>query len=402
MSIFNKVGRFCFSGICLAGFYYAIHSISKLSGLALIALPGASLILLLLAVRSSLFAFSRSAQLRTWLNRICLSAASVLFAITLSEIVLKLLNPVLSRPDASQSVLMPKAWEKRVVQIPGAKYSYYWQGALHIHNDEGFRTKGAYTMEPESFRVLVLGDSLTYGYGVAEDKAYPSIIQNELSRSTRAKVYNLGRSGYQSEDILRTGRHWLSVLHPHLVIYGICLNDFLPSRVSQYKSNRRYEIPIPHWIKTRFMRETLLGAALTRGYDQLLLNIGLRNDFFEDILSNFKGYQTRFRNDLKALNQVAKGETGAPIIVVVLNQYPRDPRGRRISQIAESAAAEAGMQVVPTNGYYSYYSTHPIPLIVSKWEDHPNFIAHEAFADLLLPVIKKQPVFIEYKTRHPR
>ena len=61
------------------------------------------------------------------------------------------------------------------------------------------------------------------------------------------EVLNLGVSGNQSEDVLGVLQRFLPELRPDLVIYGVCLNDFLPSNVGEYQSTA-YGLPLPAWL----------------------------------------------------------------------------------------------------------------------------------------------------------
>jgi hypothetical protein len=68
---------------------------------------------------------------------------------------------------------MPPEWERREAQVPGASLAVYWQGVLHVYNSDWMRMIGSPPPKnPSSFRVLVLGDSLTYGDGIEERFTY--------------------------------------------------------------------------------------------------------------------------------------------------------------------------------------------------------------------------------------
>jgi hypothetical protein len=123
-----------------------------------------------------------------------------------------------------------------------------------------------------------------------------------------------------------------------------------------------------------------------------LIALRIRNDFFADILKDFRSYQTRFKRDLVELNRLAKSETGNPVVALVLDQFPNDERSHRIARIAEAAAFEAGMNVVPTDDYYGRFNDGKTQMFVSKWERHPNEMANRIWAAMLasalgLPVV---------------
>lgn len=376
-------------------FYLTRGFYSRFAGIRLLLFTGFHLTLLLLSLRFLVLAVIPGIASRKMIRWLFLVWTGLWLAIFVSEITLK----VLSMTKSNHEVQMPDELKKRNMNIPGSINSYYWQKKLHIHNADGFRTTGTYTMDPNAFRIVVLGDSLTYGYGVDEADTYPALIGKELRPFADVKVYNLGKSGYQSEDILRVARHWIPILRPQVTIYGVCVNDFLPSGTGRYSSNMKYQVPFPRAIKLPLIHKTRTGTVLARGYDQLLLRLKLRNDFYDDILSNSQGYQTRFRNDLIAINEFVKKQTGSSVILIVLSASPYNARARRITVAAEDAAGKAGMQIVSIKQFYEKYSNGKVRLHVSRWEQHPNEIAHKGFAEMILPVIKNDPAFVNYKNR---
>jgi hypothetical protein len=133
---------------------------------------------------------------------------------------------------------------------------------------------------------------------------------------------NLGAPGLQSEDILRSIKKFVPELKPDLVIYGICLNDFLPSAISQYEDLDAYALPFPSEWKSFLMKHTHVGALMSDLYDAALRSMHLREDFYIDIFSNFGGYKERFAKDLAKMNQFITESELPPLITLVLDQYP--------------------------------------------------------------------------------
>jgi acyl-CoA thioesterase-1 len=73
--------------------------------------------------------------------------------------------------------------------------------------------------------IIVLGDSLTAGLGVAEKEAYPALLEKELQRNgINWRVINAGTSGETSSGALsRTG--WIIAQQPDIVILETGAND---------------------------------------------------------------------------------------------------------------------------------------------------------------------------------
>src|SRR5918994_2196311 len=68
--------------------------------------------------------------------------------------------------------------------------------------------------DPTKLRIVVLGDSLTYGYGIEEDWTYARILERKLKDKREVEVINLGVSGHQSEDIARLLEKFYEQLQP--------------------------------------------------------------------------------------------------------------------------------------------------------------------------------------------
>jgi lysophospholipase L1-like esterase len=271
---------------------------------------------------------------------------------------------------------MPPEWERRETQVPEAYRAVYWQGVLHVYNTDGFRMTGPPPpKDPSLFRVLVLGDSLTYGHGIEERFTYSRQLERLLRRSWRVEVVNAGIDGAQSEDIVRAGWRLIPQMQPDLVIYGVCLNDFLPSGVSQYDGS----FHLPEFIHTRTrvgpVAELLISNALTR--------FGFTRDFFDDILNGIPEYRERFARDVADLNRFVQTHEIPPVIALVLDQFPEvGGRGEHIARLAEQALAAAGMTVLNTDDYYRRFSEMS-PMRVSRWEGHPNEEANAVWALML-------------------
>jgi Lysophospholipase L1 and related esterases len=73
--------------------------------------------------------------------------------------------------------------------------------------------------------IVVLGDSLTEGFGVAKEEAYPHLLEKELQRKGHSvKVINAGISGSTSASAPSRLR-WYIKAHPEIVILALGGND---------------------------------------------------------------------------------------------------------------------------------------------------------------------------------
>jgi hypothetical protein len=291
--------------------------------------------------------------------------------------------------------VMPDGWRHRDVTVPGANHAYYWQGALHVLDQNGFRRAAPFpAKDPNVFRIMVAGDSLTFGYGIAEKDTFVGLLNSWLQKDYRVEVLNLGVSGYQSEDVLHTIKKFVPQLHPDLVLYTICQNDFLPSGQSEYEITHPF--PLPESVKTFLIAHTRTGAFLNGKYDAALRGLHLRRDFYDDILRDFAGYQNRFRRDVADMNAFVSSAGLPPMMAMVLDQYPSyGGRGYRITQVAEAALRDAGIELIPTEAYYRRYNNQVMN--VSEWEGHPDEVANYIWASMLMERLRQRDDLARYK-----
>jgi len=90
-------------------------------------------------------------------------------------------------------------------------------------NSEGFRGGQVRGKSPGVPRVAVFGDSIAFGYWVAERDAFPAQLESILA--PRAEVLNLGVPGYNLDQEIEHLRTRVDALQPDWAVFGFCLND---------------------------------------------------------------------------------------------------------------------------------------------------------------------------------
>jgi lysophospholipase L1-like esterase len=78
--------------------------------------------------------------------------------------------------------------------------------------------------------VLIIGDSIAYGYGVKQNETFSAQLENLLAtywqdEELHFEVFNLGVTGYNIDQVLENLRERGLQFDPDLIIYAYCLND---------------------------------------------------------------------------------------------------------------------------------------------------------------------------------
>lgn len=111
-----------------------------------------------------------------------------------------------------------------------------WFSGVPVHiNNLGFRDSRNYTLEKRAntFRIVFLGDSVTFGHGSVYDHTYPYLLEQKLKAwrpDIDWQVWNLGVPGYNTSQELEHLKEIGPAFSPDLVIVGFYENDLVGNR----------------------------------------------------------------------------------------------------------------------------------------------------------------------------
>ena len=126
--------------------------------------------------------------------------------------------------------------------------------------------------------IVALGDSLTEGYGVSKEEAYPLLVERELkSKGYSVRIINAGISGSTSASA-PSRMQWYLRVKPDIVILALGGNDGLRGlNVKHMKRNLEKAIKLANSKKIQVL---LAGMQIPSNYGQEYTK-SFRNAFFE-------------------------------------------------------------------------------------------------------------------------
>jgi hypothetical protein len=143
-------------------------------------------------------------------------------------------------------------------------------------NAQGLRMDYDLSVEklPGSRRILLVGDSFTFGYGVQQNEAFPAELQRLLDPDhRRIEVINAGfASGFTLDTEYLFTREVGAKWHPDLVLVGVSLSNDLDDlrtttwRISEARlaSVRKLNEYVPLWLKRSGLVNLLVKGAWPR------------------------------------------------------------------------------------------------------------------------------------------
>jgi hypothetical protein len=170
--------------------------------------------------------------------RILLAIGSILLTLLCLEAAFRVVQP------AGPAVLQPQIRHIYVPRDPAVgRLSDYWyiapnQDAYQLDvpvrtSSIGIRNREVSAEKPlGDYRILVLGDSHAFGYGVVEERTWPRLLETKLRRSRvmpSLEVINAGVEGLSVEQEVQLLEDRLLSLKPDLIILTYYWND-MPMR----------------------------------------------------------------------------------------------------------------------------------------------------------------------------
>ena len=104
--------------------------------------------------------------------------------------------------------------------IPNSHHRY-WHGVTVDINSLGLRDREYGPKQSGEFRILSLGDSYAYGFGLPLEQTYTKVLERMLNArfpANRFSVINAGVSGYGTRQMTLSVRDLRDVLHPDFAV----------------------------------------------------------------------------------------------------------------------------------------------------------------------------------------
>lgn len=117
------------------------------------------------------------------------------------------------------------------------------------YNQAGFRDRDEFKSEAvdtSAFRILLLGDSYTFGYSAIETgMCFAEVVEARSGEPFRIQLWNTGIPGIGQKQELHSLKEYAPILKPQLVILAFVMNDFVNNR---YPMGIYYSYEDGKWI----------------------------------------------------------------------------------------------------------------------------------------------------------
>jgi len=249
------------------------------------------------------------------------------------------------------------------------------------------------TVNPKrtSHRIVIVGDSFTWGDGVEAEEAYPAVLQDLLDQhhaDLDVEVINWSRPGWNTWRELKSVQPQLPILDPDLLIIGYCLNDAEPI-------NRRQLIELREVMRTAqrqpsgkvlvwLYMNTRIGDRVYNFFEYRRLRQAV-TAYYQMLYDPGRSGWARTRQALALFEKLSRQQE-IPMLLVIFPIFDSDLDHRYAyhnlhARVAE-AATKTGLKVLDL--LPSYEGIDGRDLAVVPYSDaHPSPLAHRIAAETI-------------------
>jgi hypothetical protein len=177
-------------------------------------------------------------------------------------------------------------------------YHGWFAGVRVAINSLGLRDPREYRLEKPhgTFRILVLGDSVTFGHGSVYEHTYPYLLEQRLKDwrpDVRWEVWNAAEPGYNTSQELAQLYEIGPPYQPDLVIVGFYGNDVYDNQpVVSPTAVRRWSVAVENIMRRhlysfdlyrRIVLQAAWAVARSNAFKQRLDNVAAEEALFNDV-----------------------------------------------------------------------------------------------------------------------
>jgi lysophospholipase L1-like esterase len=330
---------------------------------------------------------SKPPKRKSWKKWILL-VTSIVVSLAIAEVGSRLAGPVEWREPPRIKKGEDAVWRSFMHQpseVPGLAYELapnrekIAQGAMVRTNSFGMRDDEPIAEKADDLtRIVVIGDSYTFGFGVAGENTYVNVLERMLNESAeggrRFETLNLGVGGYSTRDEAIVLEHKVARFQPDLVLVGYVLND---PEIDPIQSLHAAFAQTSWWQHSSALRRVSKAR-----FDADLESLG-GGEYYRYL----HAHEEKWASVVLGFADMGSFARSAdlPVVVVI---FPVIPNGRwreypyaDLHQKVAAAADAAGLPVIDLLPGLRRYE--PSQIRRGQRDAHPNRPGHRVIAEIL-------------------
>jgi hypothetical protein len=237
-------------------------------------------------------------------------------------------------------------------------------------NSQGFRDREYSVEKPNNtFRIIVLGDSFTFGVSVRSEDTYPKVLEQILNQNTSKsyEVLNFGVRGFNMLEKIEFFKEKGIKFNPDLVIVQYTDDDFFNStRLREIQEELFHE-----FIKIKNITNT----STIKISDEAKIAVKANEIYYNEVMENFDDAWEKFvENPLYDLKNLSN-KTNFKVLLVTVGGFER----------MKKLANQYDWPIVDTD---KIYEEGMAKVILDEKDTHWNSYGHELVAKIIYEELK--------------
>jgi len=237
---------------------------------------------------------------------------------------------------------------------------------------------------PGVHRILVMGDSITLGWGVPQESSYAACLDALLAKQSpgQYEVMNAGVGNYTLSRMVGFYDYALHKTEPEVVVLAIYLTN--ASREQESSLSRLFDTPLqfPVFLWSRGLRV----------YSRFSTSTSFK-DFYLDLFRDGRPEYEDFKKQLRSFIERLRAENKQVLLLSMPDvryasqkPYPFASVSEHVLGIGRDASALT-LDLLP-----SVADLAPERAVNSVEDRHPSVLAHERFANAILDALRQAAI----------
>ncbi|OGG06002.1 hypothetical protein A3D05_03450 [Candidatus Gottesmanbacteria bacterium RIFCSPHIGHO2_02_FULL_40_24] len=170
-------------------------------------------------------------------------------------------------------------------------------------NKIGFRGKNYQIPKSvNTFRILAIGDSFTYGWGTNNIDIWTTLLENKLAnrfKDKKVEIFNIGKPGLSPRDYLENVKNYTKLYNPNIILVGIVEGDDI-GQLTDWPKKRSTANPETREVKKKLINTIVNNQEKKVFYSDEIAKI---SQIFIRLFPNFHSIVSPYREiDVKPAN----------------------------------------------------------------------------------------------------
>ena len=298
---------------------------------------------------------------------------SLLIFLVLLEVTLQIYTRFFIYYDVEMSRYAVEIKEKSDNPLIGHVHSpnsdAYLMGVDVSINSDGFRDEEYSVERNQSYRIAVLGDSLTFGWGVEKEDTFEVLLEEMLSETRPTEMINFGHGNYNTQQQVNLFKEKGLKYNPDKVVVFYFIND---AEVTPVRSS---------WLWISRLRSVTFLWSRVRGLLSRAAPGQTFQTFYSDLYQDDQPGFIAVKESFIELQGITE-QHGVQLQVIMLPElhdlenYPFTAEYAKV----ETFLRDNNIPVIDLTASFTGYQ-NPQGLWVAPDDAHPNALAHKMIAE---------------------